>query len=123
MTCFICETPRVNGFCPVHDDRKCSWMSWQRRVTGLAWPPLASGDGYRRIDHLRALEGRSMSQRGRKAVVLSVGPRGWLELGGRQRKEGRIRSDSPDTVRTEFAHCASVLSALTCTLHKFTCHS
>ena len=62
MTCFICETPRVNGFCPVHDDRKCSWMGWQRRVTGLAWPPLASGDGYRRIDHLRALEGRSVSQ-------------------------------------------------------------
>ena len=58
VTCFICETPRVNGFCPVHDDRKGSWMGWQRRVTGLAWPPLASGDDYRRIDHLRALEGR-----------------------------------------------------------------
>ena len=66
MTCFICGTPRVNGFCPAHDDRKGSWMSWQRRVTGLAWPPLASGDDYRRIDHVRALEGRSMSQRGRK---------------------------------------------------------
>ena len=66
VTCFICGTPRVNGFCPVHDDRKgqlarihsprSSQMPYRAPEPWSAprpwWPPKQ----------------RSTSQRGRKGA-------------------------------------------------------